>query len=458
MLLNFRQGVVKARLLGGIPDFLQQNQNNPAININITSIPLVVSATFGASNYLIQESVSVTNAWGSFVWNSNWGSLPSGPITYYLYWNIDVGTAKITRGYTPWAPITSSVTPTNPGVDEHWYDLTTNIMKVWNGSMWMSMARVFAGSWSVGTHLIVPSPLGTQVGITSSQQNILAGFILLGNDLMGIKLSNGTFLTSESDIIINQGNYTSPVQLEALSTQAVASEPIPAYSCITVVGQNQIGLAIANNVSKLAIGIVTDNLATGDTGKFIYSGMVFNQNWNWNLINGKSLYVGFSGEITQVAPPGGSVAQQIGSVISATSIFLMPGVSGIVGPMGPQADMSRLFPYDLSFFYPGVLNYASAVIGSIIVLREIDILIGAPTSLAKSMVPAHAPCTINIAVNHIVVGSVFFNTGSTVGIITMPATVLVAGDIVSIISPSTLDSTLADVMLTLTGYSRSIPL
>ena len=480
MKLNFRQGLIKSRLLNNAPDFLQQNQNSLFVNINITSVPLIVTTSYGTTNYLIQEATSIANAWGPFQWNSYWGAQPSN-VTYYLYWDINLATASISRGFTPYNPITSLSEPTLPAVDQHWYDLNTNITKVWNGSSWTSVCRVFAGSWNPGTTIIVHNSLGSQVGISFTSDSVSAGYILLGNDLKGINV-NGAFLTSETDVILNQGSYTSPVRLEALSTSVVAGEPIGAYSCVTITSLDQIGLALGGDSGKLAIGIVDTDIPLGGVGKFIYSGMVYNQNWTWDIALGKTLYVGNSGEITQTVPPTGSQLQQIGTVISSTSIFLMPGVSGIVGPIGPQGntgpigltgpqgiqgivgptgpnpDMTRLYPYDLSFYCQSLLNYPNATIGSIIILREVDIATNAPGSLARSMTPALTDCVITIKVNNVIVGNVTFVAGSTVGTIIMTQQTLLTSDIISIVSPSVLDLTLGDIMIHLTGYSRSLPL
>jgi hypothetical protein len=120
--------------------------------------------------------------------------------------------------------------------------------------------------------------------------------------------------------------------------------------------------------------------------------------------------------------------------------------------------MTRLYPYDLSFFCQSLLNYPNATVGSIIILREVDIATNAPGSLAKSLTPSQANCIITIKVNNTSVGTVLFLSGSSVGHITMTAQTLLTGDIVSIVSPSVLDNTLGDIMIHLTGYSRSLPL
>lgn len=345
MKLNFRQGIVRALQTNGNVDFLTYNPSQGTLSITILSVDVIVTASFRESNYLIQETTSQINAWGPFTWNSNWGEQPSVP-NYYLYWDINLGTGQITRSYTPWPFIVATVAPTSPKIDQHWYDLNSFEIKFWNGATWVSTARVFAGSFAPASQVIVHYPMGTQVGLSDSTYDVNAGYILLGNDTKGIKTNDGNFLTTDTDMIVNQGNYSSPVNLEALNVEVLATEPIPAFSCVTIVSPGQVGLANGTVITSQAVGIVDKDLNSGDPASIISFGAVYNEQWNWNINEGKELYVGESGELTQhFSQVVGSISQHVATIISQTTILLSIdlytqvgiGSNGAIpGPIGPR--------------------------------------------------------------------------------------------------------------------------
>ena len=149
MKLNFRQGIVRARTTAqGTPDFLSLNQGS-GIQINITNPTLLITLAHKDTNFLIEEVATAINGWGPFSWSSVWGSQPSTPI-YHLYWDVNLATGEVTRGYTHSAPIVSSTNPLAllKVVGTHWFDLSTNVMKVSDGTFWVPVCRVFAGTYS----------------------------------------------------------------------------------------------------------------------------------------------------------------------------------------------------------------------------------------------------------------------------------------------------------------------
>ena len=321
MKLKFRQGIVRSRLDAlSAPSFLSLNTSTGVVGINITNVTLLVTAAHKSTNFLIEEVATSSSGWGPFVWDKKWGT-QSNPV-YYLYWDINLGTGAITKGYTPYAPIVSATAPTASlkVVGTHWYDLNNNVMFVSDGTFWQSVCRVFAGTYFPGQHKISHFALGSQVGITSSTSEYLAGFIILGNDQKGLLTASGELMTSETDVIIKQGGYSSPVTLEALSTSSVATEPIPAFYCVTVTGLGKIGLASSSNVNKHPVGLVADDVALGESGKIITNGVLFNEQWNWNLSNGKELYCGTTGELVQKT--SGSGGQRIAFILDARSIMV----------------------------------------------------------------------------------------------------------------------------------------
>ena len=321
MKLNFRQGIVRARTTAqGTPDFLSLNQGS-GIQINITNPTLLITLAHKDTNFLIEEVATAINGWGPFSWSSVWGSQPSTPI-YHLYWDVNLATGEVTRGYTHSAPIVSSTNPLAllKVVGTHWFDLSTNVMKVSDGTFWVPVCRVFAGTYSPNVQSISHYPFGTQVGITSDVDEHVAGFIVLGNDQKAIRTADGELMTSETDVIIKQGGYSSPISLEALSTDVISSEPIPAFHCVTVTSLGKIGLASSEDNELRAVGIVDEDVPMGSATKIITNGVLFNEQWNWDLSEGKELYCGSTGELVQKS--GSTTGQRIAFIITAQSIMV----------------------------------------------------------------------------------------------------------------------------------------
>ena len=331
MKLNFRQGIVSARLTLGVPDFLQYNVGFNTVSINISAAILLVTTAHKNKNYLIRESFSRANAWGPLAWNPSWGTTVSNP-TYYLYWDIDLASGAITYNYTPYPVINSTSAPSAPLIDQHWFDATHFLMNVWNGSSWVPRCRVFAGNISPSNTSLVTYQIGSQVSI--SGQPVDAGFIMLSDDLKGIHVQDGTFLTTDTNLISTQGRYTSTLKVEGLSTQMIASEPIPAYYAVTVTSLGYIGLA-SNTTSKRAIGIVDQDLITGDHIDVITRGVITNPSWNFDLSNGNVLYVGLNGLLVQGFSAAESTSgQKIASILSSNSILLTVDAAFDTGPTG----------------------------------------------------------------------------------------------------------------------------
>src|SRR4051812_47767405 len=100
MNITFRQGIVKAFLTLGAPDFLTFNSGTNCIDMTPQGVDVLVTAAFSTVNYLIREMSPQTSAWGPLVWNTTWGVNPGG-FTSNLYWDISLATGQVTRGFTP---------------------------------------------------------------------------------------------------------------------------------------------------------------------------------------------------------------------------------------------------------------------------------------------------------------------------------------------------------------------
>ena len=146
MYVTFRQGIIKAPT-----NFLVYQNNSVFINTMDTDITITVS--HGDAEYLITESrkVSTTPAWiQSF----------SLSATYWLFWDINTRTAKLSYTSTTIAPIYSSTAPLVPVLDAHWFDVNDNIMRVWNGNVWVEKIRILAGTL-VNASMLTPALVGS---------------------------------------------------------------------------------------------------------------------------------------------------------------------------------------------------------------------------------------------------------------------------------------------------------
>jgi hypothetical protein len=340
MLINFRQGIIRARSVSNIPDFLTWNNTFGTVDINITEPYLLACASFKGKEYLLEERADKAMAWGPFSWQPHWGVQP-GVTCYYLYWDINLGSGNITRGYTPWAPYASVTAPPAQRINQHWYNTDTHVTYVWDGAAWLETCRVFAGSFSSSAY-INEMPFGSQAGVHTS---IDAGFIMYGPDNNAIREHDGTFFTSTTDARINTGVFSSPVKGETASTTLLAQEPIPAFYAITNIAEGKAGLADPNNPARYPIGVSTTQATVGEVVDYCYEGFIYNDQWNWNFTLGKDIFVSSNGLLVQGQPTNGlSGGFKVGTIINATciqvAIDLYMGTQGAIQPAKLEHDIT----------------------------------------------------------------------------------------------------------------------
>lgn len=319
MKLLFRQGIVRYPVgIAGTPTFIQKNgSDNSYIDLNIDSSPVQFTTAHSNANYIFTINTSVSKAWGP---------MPATGATQYLYWDVSLLDASLTYGHTSLPPYTNLVEPNNPQIDQHWFDLTNNLMKVWNGSKWLVKLRVFAGTYDHSA-ILTPRQIGSQVNITAGEYFV--GNILLGKNNYPLRESDGTFVTSESNLI---AAFTSGQDIKFDSTliYGQASQYIPAFSLISYTAPSIISLASYMNTNIQVNGIIQTNAEPGEVVNITSHGLIVNQAWNWNWNNitnstvmniGKTLFCGLNGEVTLSPPPVG-LHQPIGYVHDNNAIFL----------------------------------------------------------------------------------------------------------------------------------------
>jgi hypothetical protein len=159
------------------------------------------------------------------------------------------------------------------------------------------------------------------------------GYILFGADQKGVRAADGTFVTTAQPIHTYHGSFSSPIRLELANSTALAAEPIPAFYAVTAVGNGQIRLANGSQVSARPIGIVTVPVAPGEAVDVVFKGIVYNDQWNWDVANGKDIYCGATGELVQESVPFTNGAARVGTILGPQTILV-----DIVGPQGLALD------------------------------------------------------------------------------------------------------------------------
>lgn len=312
MKLTFTQGIVRFQkdLSGNQPKFLQVNNDNDGyIDIMVNPDPTIVVFAHKNKNYLVEEQQSIEKAWGPF---------PAMGQTQYIYWDLNFSNASLYRGYTTLAPVTGPNAPLSPLNDQHWFDTTEKVMKVWQGGKWQERIRVFAGVYDQNA-VLASKPIGSQVGLNNL--NINAGNVMLGTGGRALRDTDGTFLTSETEMVVARSSSEN-VRFDAAVHYCQAIESIPKFYLVSYIPPKQLALASYLQADRQVIGIVREHLYPGEVGHITTSGKVKNDQWNWAPADiGKPLFCGASGQITRTVPPTG-VCQQVATITDRDEIFL----------------------------------------------------------------------------------------------------------------------------------------
>lgn len=329
MQISFRQGILRYQTPLSGPTLLQRTPlSNTSVDLLVVpNEPVLITFAHYTANYLVAENTTVSGAWGSGAVGSTNGPLAMNQ-TQYLYWDIDLGSGALTRGWTSLSPIYTSQAPVNPQPGQMWFD---NINTVWNVytkttptsiGTWQNKVRCFAGTY-MSNGVLVPMPIGSQVPPAPGIVGLFsAGNLLLGTNNSPLKNSDGTFVTTATQLIVQETSGQN-VTFDAALAWGEASQDIPAFYLVSFGPNKTISLASSNNYSSFVSGIVTDQLYEEEVGRVVINGVVRYDQWSWPLINAP-LFCGPSGQVTTTPPPIG-VVQQIGTVYDTDAIVLNIG-------------------------------------------------------------------------------------------------------------------------------------
>lgn len=333
MRISFRQGIIRYPYSGATQQFLQVAGNY--VTLSATNGPTQVTFAHRTANYYISEDTTISNAWGPF----------SIVQDYWLYWDINNRTGIRTTGHTLIQPIASVAEPIGPAEDQHWFDLTTNVMKVRNGSSWREVIRVFAAKYDgVSFYSVAPGipnmPFaGSQVGLNVSTS---AGTILYDDAGKPLKKTNGEFLTSE-DHIFAKGAQTTVVTLEQSVLPLTAEETLSAFSVVKLSDFGKIRHATYEDVGTTIIMMITEDVLTNSVTGPVTQGVVTNPNWDWTT-PGAELWVD-NGLLVENDPHTTNNVLHptsrlpVARVISPDSIYFEQGLGG-KGEQGPPGSVA----------------------------------------------------------------------------------------------------------------------
>ena len=314
---TFRQGLISYQKdRTGATQFLSASTVNRFVALNVASTPLLATFAHGQADYLQAFDVAVPAAWGPITAGTN----------NYLYWDIDLLNGTLSFGITLPEPIVSKIRPEFPMVDQHWFDLDTNKMKVWSPTAhkWLEKVRVFAGKVLNGnSNQIIASSIGTQVELDSTCN---PGFIMLDSKQRPIKTSTGEFLTTDTKIHVKSTSGSAGILATPINAfiPIRAGENIPAMSVVYFSGEDTASLASSDPMLvnlKTPIGLIQDSLATNEIGILTQTGTVTFDQWDWSNQIGKPVYCNSIGQLT-TRRPNGLLVYRIGFIKNKNTILL----------------------------------------------------------------------------------------------------------------------------------------
>lgn len=302
MNVDFRNGIVSAQ-----SNYLTKTLGGTyAVSIVTNTKDLILTASHGASEYLISFYNNITDAW-TF----------NGTDTHYLYVDIDNVTGQLSYG-SSLVPVTYGVNfPISPVVGETFFNNSTNQSYQWSGDSWVKRIRVFVGF--VNNTGVTEYGIGT---VTGSSVPYVSGSIIYSGNGRGILKHDKTFLTATDRVLINEVPFgASTIEQSALSVKA--ADTLAGNRFVKLNSQGYLTYANPVDVGVSLIFVLTEPLNVGEVTFLPVGGVINNPSWNWSFAD-LPIWVGENGVISEVDPtlanPVLPNKQPIGRTISSTGI------------------------------------------------------------------------------------------------------------------------------------------
>jgi len=306
MFSSFRQGLISYQENSlGQPQFLLPS--GTAVELNVSPTPTVATFAHLGANYL--QVFKVGN-------QSRWTTITPG-VNNFLYWDISLLNGEVTTGVTTRQPIISATEPQDVSDDQHWFDLTTTTMKVWDAarSLWRQRVRVFAGVVRNGNLTTIDQyTKGSQVGLN---EDTLSGFLLLDENGKLIRKPSGEILTSSTQVMVKTTSGTSGVTANPVGQHvfAQAGSPIPKFTAVKISGEDKVSTAFPGDT---VIGISMNDAPEGTLVQVVSVGELSFDQWAWQE-PGATIWLGSNGELLEGSA---DKTTKIGVVKNPTTIIL----------------------------------------------------------------------------------------------------------------------------------------
>lgn len=338
MFLNFRQGIVSGS------GFITNSGSGLGISGSSTQLT-TVTAAYGDQNLIFSFDRNYTGAF----------NLNTPPSTFrWLYVEL-LRTGGYSFGNTDIEPTVSDVAPVTPSSGEIWFSTVTNKTYVFNVTSNVFEERIVVLLATVDTSgNISYYPAGqSQVSISSPSAIYQAGEIVFDEFGTAILKSDGTFLTTTSDLLTSYGTNLAG-NLEATVISAIAGENIADHKIVRfseyTAGIPKVVVAEYDDVGTSLIGYVVSGGLVGSVLRVILQGTIVNTSWTWETDNidiGAKLYLGpdnEAGDLLGYDPhdlnPARPKQVPVAKVLTDTSVYFCQGLGGIgkTGPKGPKGD------------------------------------------------------------------------------------------------------------------------
>ncbi len=330
MRINFRQGLVSSEIDGlSRPNYLSVSPSG--ISLRTTNRPVTFTVASGIKDYTVTFHEDVL-AWPV--------SLFTDVEQAWLYVDINRATAARTYGITTNEPVAALAAPSSPVMGQHWFNTATKKMHFFNGTSWIHVIRVFAGTYT--TTETKSMSVGSQVGISSG--TFSSGSIMTDGFGRALKDSMDNFVTTE-DVVYVDGAPTYAAKLESNVDVSTARENIAAYHVVRYTsGSEGVELADYDDTGSCILGLAVVNATLGEPVSLVLQGKVHNPMWDWGGAN-VTLWVNQTGQLVTTDPflNGGRAKMRVpvGRTIDSKTIIFDQGMGG-VGEKGDDGSVDGL--------------------------------------------------------------------------------------------------------------------
>lgn len=328
MKIEFRHGIISHKQTSGIQEFLRRSQTSPNHIDLVATVEdeFIYTISHGKANYVF--TYSETRA-GTFV-----SAVTGEPV--WLYVDHDPSTAKPSFHFTKHEPIVSTDKPANPRIDQHWFDLTERVQKVWLGSSWVPRVRlVFAKFDGINAFESLSTTPSSYTGSTiGDTRPVDAGSIFYDSNGDAIQSKDGTFFTTTTNFFTGTSNVTT-FNVESHVDHFTTSEKVLPYRIVTVTEDRTVRNAEYNDIGQHLIGVAVTGGNTGESITVSFGGIVENEEWRTLFQGsiGRKLYVTSNGVLSvsdpfSITSPAFSQRQPaVGKIVNETSMLFQQDIS-----------------------------------------------------------------------------------------------------------------------------------